>query len=117
MSLVLKIVAVAAIFVGEALSIIAELIASKQFGKAGGDLAMLLPIFLLISVGGILLIFGYALGYMHLKNIWIIAAISVGAILVAEPILALLFFRDAPTTGSLIGLTLGALGTLAAIFL
>ncbi|WP_439360267.1 hypothetical protein [Bradyrhizobium sp. DASA03007] len=117
MNLILKIVAVAAIFLGEALSIFAELIASRQFGKAGGDLAMLLPMFLLISFGGILLVFGYALGYMHLKNIWIIVAISVGAILVVEPMLTLLLFREVPTTGSLIGLMFGAIGTLAAIFL
>ncbi|MGX1350311.1 hypothetical protein AB7M49_003887 [Bradyrhizobium elkanii] len=117
MSLTLKIVAVGAIFLGEALSIIAELIASKQFGKAGGDLAWLLPMCLLISFGGILLVIGYALGYMHLENIWIIIAISVGAILVLEPILTLLLFRDVPTAGSLIGLALGALGTLAAILL
>lgn len=117
MSLTVKIVAVAAIFVGEALSIIAELIASRQFGKAGGDVTMLLPMFVLISVGGVLLVFGYALGYMHLKNIWIIVAISVGAILVVEPVLAFILFRDVPTAGSLVGLTLGALGTVGAIFL
>ncbi|MGY3238077.1 hypothetical protein ACVWZ4_001265 [Bradyrhizobium sp. USDA 4472] len=113
----LKIVAVAAIFLGEALSILAELIASRQFGKTGGHMAMLWPMFLLASFAGILLVFGYALGYMHLKNIWIIVAISVGAILVLEPILTLLLFRDVPTVGSLIGLLLGAFGALAAIFL
>lgn len=113
----LKIVAVAALFLGEVLSIFAELIASRQFGKAGSDLAMLWPMFLLACLGGILLVFGYALGYMHLKNIWIIVAISVGAILVVEPILTVLLFRDVPTAGSLIGLVLGTLGVLAAIFL
>ncbi|MCP3460329.1 hypothetical protein [Bradyrhizobium sp. CCGUVB23] len=113
----LKIVAVAAIFVGEALSIIAELIASRKFGTASGPLTTLLPMFLLITLGGILLVSGYALGYMYLKNIWIIVAISVGSILVVEPILTFLLFRDVPTTGSLIGLVCGAVGTLAAIFL
>ncbi|WP_076862026.1 hypothetical protein [Bradyrhizobium mercantei] len=117
MSSTSKIVAVGAIFLGEALSILAELIASKQFGKAGGYLTTLLPMFLLITIGGILLVCGYALGYMHLKNMWIIVTISVGAILVVEPLLTLLLFRDVPTAGSLIGLALGALGTLAAIFL
>ncbi|WFU54847.1 hypothetical protein QA639_35640 [Bradyrhizobium pachyrhizi] len=112
-----KIVAVGAIFLGEALSIIAELVASKQFEKAGANLTTLLPMFLLIMIGGVLLVYGYALGYMHLKNIWIIVAISVGAILVVEPILALLLFREVPTIGSLIGLALGAPGTLAATFL
>lgn len=104
-------------FLWRALSIIAELIASRQFGKADGQLTTLLPMFLLISVGGILLVCGYALGYMYLKSIWIIVAISVGAILAVEPILALLLFRDVPTAGSLIGLVFGALGTLAAIIL
>ncbi|WP_225186976.1 hypothetical protein [Bradyrhizobium sp. NBAIM01] len=107
----------AAIFLGEALSIFAQLVASRQFGKVGGDLAMLLPMLLLISFGGMLLVFGYALGYMHLKNIWIIVAISVGAILVVEPTLTLLLFRDVPTAGSLIGLMFGAIGTLAALLL
>ncbi|RXH37998.1 hypothetical protein XH99_01635 [Bradyrhizobium nanningense] len=117
MTLMLKIVAVAAIFLGEALSILAELIASRQFGRTGGDLKMLWPMFLLACLGGILLVCGYALGYMHLRNIWIIVAISVGAILVVEPILTVLIFRDVPTAGSLFGLVLGVFGALAAIFL
>ncbi|MFB9264626.1 hypothetical protein ACFFWD_15850 [Bradyrhizobium erythrophlei] len=121
MSSMLRIVAVGAIFSGEALSVIAELIASKKFGKASGHqaplLPTLLPMFLLIATGGILLVYGYALAYMHLKNIWIIVAMSVGSILVVEPILTFLLFRDVPTTGSLIGLAFGAIGTLAAIFL
>ncbi|WP_407120939.1 hypothetical protein [Bradyrhizobium sp. STM 3561] len=117
MTLMLKIAAMAAIFLGEALSICAELIASRQFGKTGGDLTILWPMFLLVCLGGILLVFGYALGYMHLQNIWIIVAISVGAILIVEPMLTFLLFRDVPTAGSLIGLVLGGFGVLAAIFL
>ncbi|MGF6310684.1 hypothetical protein ABIB82_004963 [Bradyrhizobium sp. i1.8.4] len=35
---------------------------------------MLLPMFVLISFAGILLVFGCALGYTHLKNISIIIA-------------------------------------------
>ncbi len=72
---------------------------------------------LLTCFGGILLVCGYALGYMHLRNIWIIVAISVGAILVVEPMLTVLLFRDVPATGSLIGLVLGEFGILAAMFL
>ncbi|MGY8684386.1 hypothetical protein Q2941_42535 [Bradyrhizobium sp. UFLA05-153] len=60
--------------------------------------------FLLIMLGGILLVSGYAIGYMHLKNIWIIVATSVGSIVVAEPILTFLLFREVPISGSLIGL-------------
>lgn len=117
MSTLLKFIAVLAIFVGEAFSIIAELVASKRFAEAGSHLSSLLPMFLLITLGGALLVGGYVLGYAHLKNIWIIVAISVGSILVVEPILTFLLFHEVPTTGSIIGLIFGALGTLAAIFL
>ena len=40
-----------------------------------------------------------------------------GAILVVEPILTFLLFRDVRTPNSLVGVTLGVLGTLAATFL
>lgn len=113
----IKIIALGAIFLGESLSIVAELIASKRFTETTNHFAALWPMYLLITLGGVLLVTGYVLGYMHLRNIWIIVAISVGSILVVEPVLTWLLFREVPTTGAFIGLVLGAAGTLAAIFL
>ncbi len=80
-------------------------------------LSVFLPMFALITLGGAVLIAGYMLGYVHLKNIWIVTAISVGSILIVEPLLAWLLFHQMPTLGAGIGLTLGALGVLAALFL
>jgi hypothetical protein len=115
----MELLAVALIFFGETASIAAELIASRRFSSVGGSYLshVSLWMFLLITVAGIMLVTGYMLGYAHLKNIWIIAALSIGSILVVEPIMAYLLFREMPTTGAAIGLVLGALGTLAALFL
>jgi hypothetical protein len=56
-------------------------------------------------------------GYAHLKNIWIVMAVSVGSIVVVEPLLAYMMFEHLPTTGAVIGLVLGVVGILAALFL
>jgi hypothetical protein len=113
-SIFLKSAALAAIFAGEGASIIAELLASKRYAEFG---SIAWPMFVLITLGGVLLVFGYVLAYAHFKNIWIIAAVSIGSILVIEPALAYLLFRETPGLGAWIGLILGAIGTLAAVFI
>lgn len=115
----MQFLAVALIFLGEAGSIAAELIASRGLAARGGSYLSFLSLgmYLLIAIAGIMLVTGYMLGYAHLKNIWIIAAISIGSILVIEPVMAYLLFREAPTLGAWIGLILGGVGTLAALFL
>ena len=115
----IKLAAVLLIFFGESFSIIAELVASKRIAASDGAgyLNILFWPSVLIVLGGAMLIVGYMLGYLHFKNIWIIAAVSIGSLLVAEPVLAFALFRETPTTGAVIGLTLGALGTLAALFI
>ena len=112
----LKLVAIACIFLGEALSIVAELIASKQVGAhASNYLWIFFGASALVIVGGMLLVAGYMLGYLNVKNIWIITAISVGSILIVEPIVAVLLFKQLPTAGALIGLVLGGLGIVSAL--
>jgi hypothetical protein len=111
-------IAIILVFSGEALSIGAELIASKRVAAIGADyISIFLWMFIPIVIGGAFLVAGYMLGYLHLKNIWIIAAISIGSILIVEPILAFLLFRQFPTTGAAIGLAFGILGTLASLYL
>jgi hypothetical protein len=113
-----KYIAILLVFSGEALSIAAELVASKRVAADGANyISIFIWMFVCIAFGGAFLISGYMLGYLHLKNIWIIAAISIGSILIVEPILAFLLFRQLPTMGATIGLLFGILGTLAAIFL
>ena len=116
--MLLKATAVLLIFLGETLSIGAELFASKWVAhNAGNYLTIFILGFVCIGIGGAMLVAGYMLGYLHLKNIWIIAAISIGSILVVEPVAAYALFRELPTLGAAIGLIFGVLGTLAALFL
>ncbi len=106
------------IFFGEAFSIGAELVASRRLAAGGSYFSTIsLCMFLLVTLGGIMLVAGYMLGYAHLKNIWIIVAISIGSVLIVEPILAFLLFREVPTMGAALGLVFGILGTLASLFL
>ena len=107
-------VAILLIFSGEALSIAAEFVASKRIEAASGvHYSILLEPVFLITVGGIFLIVGYALGYSTLRNIWIISVVSIGSILILEPTLALLMFKELPTYGAAVGLALGVIGLIA----
>ncbi|HQT92179.1 MAG TPA: hypothetical protein PL001_09155 [Candidatus Kryptobacter bacterium] len=113
-----KFIAVLLIFMGETLSIGAELIAARRFVAHGSEYASIfLYMFTLITIGGALLVLGYMFGYVYLKNIWIIAAISVGSILIVEPLLTVLLFKQLPTMGAAIGLGCGVLGIFASLFL
>ncbi|HEV8666222.1 MAG TPA: hypothetical protein VN665_00025 [Candidatus Paceibacterota bacterium] len=112
-----RLAAVLLVFFGEAFSIAAELVAAKRIGMGGNYPHIFILATIVVIFGGAMLIAGYMLGYLYLKNIWIIAAISVGSILIVEPIVAYALFRQMPTLGAGIGLVLGVLGTLAALFL
>lgn len=110
-----KLIAVLLVLIGETLSIGAELVASRRFAAHSEEyVSIFLPMFILITIGGAFLVAGYMFGYVHLKNIWIIAAISVGSILIVEPLLMILLFKQLPTTGAFIGLVLGFAGLISA---
>ncbi len=101
----MKLIAVFSIFVGEAVAISAELMQARQgkHGIAARDLAALLGVFL---VSGVLLLVGYGLGYRSFEKIWIVSIASMASILVAEPILNYVFFRELPERGTLIAFPL-----------
>lgn len=113
----MKIFALITLFFGEALSIGAELVASKRVVSHPNEyLSIFLWVLIPVVFGGILLVTGYMLGYLHIKNIWVVTAVSVGSILIVEPILIFWLFREMPTTGAVIGLVLGVLGIFFALF-
>jgi hypothetical protein len=115
-SLYVKILVIALIFVGEALSILAELYGAKAFSSS--PFAQVFLKFLPIMVLSVLLLLaGYMLGLKSFQNIWIVSVISITSILIVEPVLAYTIFKQMPTKGALIGLILGAAGFVAAIFL
>lgn len=110
--------AILLIFFGEAFSISAQLAASKRVaGGVAGTTLYLSGMLFLGAIGGVLIVGGYILGYIHFKNIWIVTAISVGSIVVFEPVLAYILFKQVPTMGAAIGLVLGVLGIVSAVAL
>lgn len=95
---------IAAIFLGECLAILGELQAAKDRLALGTVLAL---------VGVPLLLYGYWLG-VRTGTVWKVTAVSVGSILIAEPVLVWLVFREAPSRGELAGCLLGAAGMVVA---
>ena len=112
-----KLLAIILIFVGEAVAILAEMIAARQYGNNRPLLQLFLKMFLMFAVGGGFLVAGYMLGYKSFQNIWTVSVISITSILVIEPVLAYAVFQQLPTRGALIGLIFGVLGFTAAVFI
>jgi len=102
------------LFFGESLIIGAEMWASRFFDPAR-PWAVILPATAMSIVGVCLLVYGYTFGYQAFKNIWIVTAISIAAILAVEPLVAWLLFREMPTTGAFIALVLGVIGIITSI--
>lgn len=111
-----KILVLALIFIGEALSIYAEMLGARSNHIASQPfLQIFLKMFLMITLAGGFLIAGYMLGFNAFKNIWIVSVASITSILIVEPVLAWSFFHQIPTTGAIVGLVLGAIGLFVSI--
>ena len=100
-----KLIPIALLLLGETLAIYAELIAAK--GRLVVALVWGFP-------ATTALILGYYLGYKTTNNIWAITAMSIGSICVAEPVLILMMFHQAPTRNALLALFLGVFGIIIA---
>lgn len=114
--LILKILAILFLIFGEILTIYAEMLAARHFSMHSNFLEMFFKAFLTVTLAGLFVISGYMLGFKAFKNIWMITALSITSILLVEPILAYMIFRQIPTKGAAVGLFLGTLGMLATIF-
>ena len=116
-SIFFKILVVWLIFIGEALSIYAEIIGAKNFSVAGARFFS--PLFwrllILIIAAGVCLLVGYMLGFKVFQNIWIITVTSLMGILIVEPVLNYIVFRQLPGHGSLIGLICGLVGIISVL--
>lgn len=116
-STLLKILVIILIFAGEALAIYTEMMAAKNSSLASQPtFQIFLKMFIMMTVAGVFLIAGYTLGINAFKNIWIISVTSITSILLIEPLLAWLFFHQAPSPGAIIGFSLGAIGLFIATF-
>ncbi|HCW08950.1 MAG TPA: hypothetical protein DGG95_16465 [Cytophagales bacterium] len=110
-----KLISIALIAVGEILAIYAELYSAHQL-QAKSTQQVFWISFVIMTLAGAALLGGYMLGYKSFDNIWIVVAISIGSILVVEPIVAYSMFKEIPTKGAIIGLVLGMAGTLTSMF-
>lgn len=109
-----QIITATALFFGEALIIGAEMWAAKFFNSEKPS-SVILPAVAVSVVGACLLVYGYTFGYQAFKNIWIVTAISITGILVVEPLVAWILFREIPTTGAFIALILGIIGVITSV--
>ncbi len=116
-SLLSKILVIALIFSGEAISIYAEMHGARTYAATNSFLQIFLKMFLVITIAGGFLIAGYTLGFNAFKNIWIVSVVSITSIIIVEPVMAITLFHQIPTKGAIIGFVLGVLGFLAAVFL
>ena len=103
------------IFGGESLAIYQEMLVARAAKLSGLSPKLGLWLFIWMAISGGLLLAGYFLGYLSFHNIWIVTVISIGSILIAEPLLIMLLFNEAPTLGAWIGLGCAVLGIASAI--
>jgi len=111
-----KILAIILILLGEMITIYAEmLLARNNFSNPPSFLKVFWLPFLIMVLGGTLLITGYFTGFGVFKNIWIVSVISITSILIIEPTLAFTIFHQLPTKGATSGFIFGALGFILAL--
>lgn len=107
----LQILSIFLLFFGESLAIYSEIAGANRVesqNKISNETFWWF--FILITIAGLPLIGGYFLGILAFKNIWIVSVVSIVSILIMEPILAYLIFKQFPTSGALIGFVLGSIG-------
>lgn len=107
----------ASIFFGEVLIIYSEQLGAKLYGLLSYPFLTafaftIIPAFL----GAALLVTGYMLGLKYHQNIWAVTALSLGSILIVEPLFNYLYIGHVPDTSEFIGVLLGVAGIFAVVF-
>lgn len=110
--------AIAMLFVGEGLMVYAEMVAARAHSLVENNFwSIFLKATGVMIISSTLLIAGYMHGFKAFKNIWVVSALSITLILIAEPLIGYLVFGQLPTRGAVWGLVFGALGFLAVFIL
>ncbi|MCX6720207.1 MAG: hypothetical protein NTW11_00080 [Candidatus Staskawiczbacteria bacterium] len=110
----LKFLVILFLFIGESFYLYSEMFVAKN-SVAGSSKTFFIPAILMVIMGGILFLGSVYFGMHLFKNIWIIAVMSVAAIVIMEPLLAFVFFKQLPTIKTSIGFILGILGLIIAL--
>jgi len=108
-----KLIPLLLIFAGESVAIYSEVVAARD---AENFLSAFWKASVIFAFAGLLLIGGYMLGLKYLKNIWVVGAVSIASIIIMEPVITYLLFRELPSRGALLGFVFGILGLLSALF-
>lgn len=111
-----KIISIILLFTGEALAIYAELYAAKR-NISAFDKGLFFKMTVLMALAGAALIAGYMTGYKSFTNVWVVIALSIGAIVIIEPAIAYFLFKEVPTRGAIIGIFLGLSAILSSSFI
>ena len=110
-------IAVALLFIGEFVTIYAELAAAKLPNDGSFQLVALIKPSVLVAFAGVCLVLAYWMGYRVVGNIWVVTIASITSILILEPIVVFAMFKEIPSRGAIIGFILGTMGFIAAIVL
>lgn len=114
----MQIFAFLTIFIGEAVVIYAEQLGAKLYSAPSAQFgASFLYTLIPLTVGAVLLVVGYMLAFKHFQNIWIVTVISLGSILLVEPLFNYFYIGQTPTLGAGIGFVLAVLAILTALFI
>lgn len=102
------------LLIGESVYIVAELLIADLAKQSHFPYRAFAALFGVTIISGLLIILGYYFGYKSFRNIWVVSALSIGSVLIAEPTVSWIIFREMPTRGAAVGLGLGILGILSA---
>ncbi|MFA4937078.1 MAG: hypothetical protein WC575_02180 [Patescibacteria group bacterium] len=110
----MKYLVLAVIFVGEFLFIFLEIYFANKFKDSGTTAEVFKYLLLAIPfavVFSLLILWGYIYGYRVFEKIWVITIISWSSILIIEPTLNYLIFKEVPAGNTLIagGLAVAAI--------
>lgn len=113
----MQFIVLASIFLGEVLIIYSEQLGARLYGLLSYSFATAFALSLFPAfVGAALLVTGYMLGLKYHQNIWAVTALSLGSILIVEPLFNYFYIGHLPDTSEFIGVALGILGIIAVVF-
>ena len=111
----IKVIGGTAIFGAEFIAIYLEMLTAKTVKEGSMNVMFGMWMLLWMFLAGALVLTGYYLSYLSFRNIWVVTVISIGAILIIEPLLIMLLFDEMPTLGAWVGLVFAVLGILASV--
>jgi hypothetical protein len=97
-----KLIPVFLLVVWETLAIYAEMYIAEHFSVINKSMTGFVIAAILMTIAWILLLLWYLYGYRAFNNIWVISAISITTIVIIEPILALILFKETPSVGTIV---------------